>query len=175
MSDETWRHIVGERDCYEVSSHGRVRNTETGVVRKPTRTSHGYFVVGFKHNNRQTLKYVHDIVSIAFIGPKGAGCSVNHIDGNKANNSVGNLEIVACGDNTRHAHLTGLCDNRGQRHGMSKLSDADVRSALALINSGLSDGKIGLRFGVNPETIRRIRIGKGWRHVTGRSLNISPQ
>lgn len=51
---------------------------------------------------------VHTLVAEQFIGDVVSPYTVNHIDGNKTNNDVTNLEIVTGADNTRHAHTTGL-------------------------------------------------------------------
>ncbi len=64
----------------------------------------GYRMIRLIHRTRK----VHRLVAEAFIGPIASGLTVNHLDGNKANNDVENLEIVTRAENSQHAMRTGL-------------------------------------------------------------------
>lgn len=52
--------------------------------------------------------YIHDIITSYFLGKKPAGMTVNHIDGDKTNNSIGNLEYLSIKDNISHAIRIGI-------------------------------------------------------------------
>ena len=116
-AEEEWRPVVGFEGYYEVSNLGRVktvarRMSNRGVpekIRSQTELK-GYHCVGLiKDGTHKTVK-VHRIVAEAFIGsPPTPQHQVNHIDGDKGNNIVSNLEWATPQENTLHAHRTGLC------------------------------------------------------------------
>lgn len=75
-----------------------------------------YQQVALYHENKRINKYVHVLVAEHFLGGVPEGMQVNHIDGNKANNHVTNLEFVSCHENMKHAAATGLINIRGDNH-----------------------------------------------------------
>lgn len=106
---ENWK-VIKDRPKYEVSDHGRVRNRKTGRVLSPDMYKHkGYEFVGLCGENDRKMKFVHRLVAEAFIDNDDPDCiEVNHIDGNKRNNHVDNLEWVTRSENCKHAYRTGL-------------------------------------------------------------------
>ena len=72
----------------------------------------GYKNVGLSLNKSRKIFYIHRLVAEAYIGDIGYRMGVNHIDGNKSNNHVSNLEIVTSGQNQKHAYDTGLCPSQ---------------------------------------------------------------
>lgn len=99
MTEEIWRPIEGYEGLYEVSSYGRVRSLDMyvrcksyrlhkGKVLSPIINTNGYLFVGLQGKRFS----VHRLVAQAFIpNPQGLP-QVNHIDENKSNNNVDNLE-----------------------------------------------------------------------------------
>ena len=98
---ETFVKIVGfER--YEVSNLGRVRNIESGRVLKPSLQKNGYLRHGLRENNKRKYLFLHRIIATTFIdNPEGKPC-VNHIDENKLNNDLSNLEWCTVKENNVH-------------------------------------------------------------------------
>jgi hypothetical protein len=94
---------------YEVSNKGKVRNTATNVILANSLKA-GYHYVGLKDkNNKAHSKRLHILVAKAFIPNNDLNKKfVNHIDGNKLNNDVTNLEWITPEDNVKHAYDTGL-------------------------------------------------------------------
>lgn len=104
--NELWS-VIDDAPLYEVSTHGRVRNTKSGRILVPIPDKDGYLRVHL--NNDHTVKKIHRLVAEVFIpNPMNKPC-VNHINGDKTNNQIENLEWVTVIENSRHAHMTGLC------------------------------------------------------------------
>ena len=100
---EEWRPIAGFEGLYEVSSTGRVRSlTRYKKVIKPIVTNSGYYQYQLWHNNTCRTGLAHRLVAQAFIPNPDNKPMVNHIDENKLNNSVDNLEWVSHVENCRY-------------------------------------------------------------------------
>ncbi|MFR5544762.1 MAG: NUMOD4 motif-containing HNH endonuclease [Intestinibacter bartlettii] len=113
---EIWRKIEGF-ESYEVSNMGRVRSLDrvscsghklTGKVLIPTQNQYGYLIVSLYKNGTRYIKRVHRLVSVAFIPNPEGKPQVNHIDGDKSNNRVSNLEWATAKENCQHAYNAGL-------------------------------------------------------------------
>lgn len=112
---EKWIDIKGYENSYQISSKGRVK---TKKRRKAIRSSGDRFTKERIHNeylnndgypmaklsaNGKIKRYlIHRIVASHFISDIKDGLVVNHIDGNRRNNNVSNLEVVSHFDNIRH-------------------------------------------------------------------------
>ena len=88
--EEQWKTIQGYEN-YEVSSEGDIRNKK-GKILKPGKNSCGYLYVVLYKNGKRKNFLVHRLVAIAFIPNPENKPTVNHIDENKENNDVSNLE-----------------------------------------------------------------------------------
>ena len=103
LNIEIWKKI---KDLpYEISSLGRVRNLK-GKILKTYIQNHGYEQIKVAFN--RTHRLIHRLVAEAFIANPENKKYVNHIDGNKLNNSVNNLEWCTNSENILHARRTGL-------------------------------------------------------------------
>ena len=101
---EEWKMVVGYEGIYQVSSEGRIKNAY-GHILKPDTARNGYKRVKF-FDKKKFL--VHRLVAIAFIPNPQNKEVVNHKNGIKTDNRVGNLEWSTWGDNERHAYALGL-------------------------------------------------------------------
>ena len=113
---EIWKNIE-QADNYEVSNYGNVRNKTTKKVLKGRITKNGYLQVSLKINdtNKFVNRYIHRLVAQAFIENPENKKEVNHIDGNKQNNDLSNLEWVTNSENQKHRHSIGITKT-SQRH-----------------------------------------------------------
>ena len=104
---EVWREVKDYPD-YEVSDLGRVKSFKRGreLILKPYVAKNGYSIVTLQ-NGLQGIKKVHQLVAIAFLNhiPSGNKLVVNHINFNKSDNRLTNLEIVTNRVNSNHKHL----------------------------------------------------------------------
>lgn len=92
---------------YEVNNYGDVRNKKTNKILNPETTYRGYQRVRFTIGEDKHY-YVHRLVADAFFDGEHSDLDVNHIDGNKTNNFIGNLQWTTRSDNIKHAFRTGL-------------------------------------------------------------------
>ncbi len=107
---EVFKDIHGFEGKYAVSNFGNVMSLNYLNQKKPkllTPIKHhgGYLIV---HLGGSTIRMIHTLVANAFIPNPEGKKFVNHIDGNKHNNRVDNLEWVTCKENINHAIRTGL-------------------------------------------------------------------
>ena len=102
---ETFVKIEGF-DNYEVSNLGKIRNIKSGRVLKPRLHHSGYLRYCLYENNKKKDLLLHRILATAFIdNPEGKPC-VNHIDENKSNNDLSNLEWCTVRENNAHGTRT---------------------------------------------------------------------
>lgn len=118
MLNIEWKSIKGYEGLYEVSNDGRVRrlrfingshNFEKIKECKQTLNTCGYMTVNLCKNGKANTKRVHRLVANAFLGE--SDLQVDHIDGNKLNNRLDNLEYVTPKENTNRAWKKGLAKN----------------------------------------------------------------
>ncbi len=105
--EERWVKIE-EFPNYAVSDYGRVMNCMTGRILAQSYKSTGYLRVGLRINNVCKMVRVHRLVAKAFIYTNSYSLDINHIDGNKLNNWVENLEWCTPTENAAHAVRLGL-------------------------------------------------------------------
>lgn len=162
--EERWK-LCTENENFMVSDRGRVMritkmsSAEHGDILKGTVTGSGYRRVNFGNQ----FPMIHRLVANAFLNkPRGAEV-VNHIDGDKLNNSVSNLEWITQRENVRHAHAKGLC-MQGDRHHSAKL-DAEKVRAIRILAKDMFYAALSRIFSVNPTTVSDLVQGKTWSHV----------
>ena len=102
---ETFVKIEGFEN-YEVSNLGKVRNIKSGIVLKPWVTKDGYLRHCLYKHNKQKKLLLHRIIATAFIDNPGKKPQVNHIDENKLNNDLSNLEWCTERENAVHGTRT---------------------------------------------------------------------
>lgn len=123
---EIWKNIKGYEELYQVSNLGRVKSLERyrnfycylqnknckskikSKILKQVFNGNKYYTVGLCKNSKCKTKTVHRLVAETFIPNPDNLPQINHIDGNKQNNCVNNLEWCTQSENTIHAIKTGL-------------------------------------------------------------------
>lgn len=108
-----WKLIEGFDGIYSVSNYGEVRNNKTGKLMKQRKNETGYLRINLTKNGKPKCMRVHRLVAQAFIPNPENKLQVNHIDFNRENNCVSNLEWVTNKENTQYS----VCNRKlpGQR------------------------------------------------------------
>ena len=111
---ENWKAVNGYEGLYEVSDKGRVKGLKRNRILKNIVDSLGYVRVSLCKENKIKAHKIHRLVAEHFLKPSEYKI-VNHIDGNKENNSVENLEWCSHSANRKHACDTGLAAKKEGR------------------------------------------------------------
>ena len=101
------REIVGYEGLYLIDIYGNVWNSNGYELHKTLSTT-GYYVVSLSRNGKEKKCRIHRLVAETFIPNPENKSQVNHIDGNKLNNHISNLEWATPKENVRHAVDNGL-------------------------------------------------------------------
>lgn len=125
LKNEIWKDIIGYEGLYQISNLGRVKSLEKTInmidgrkrhqkekILSPVISKYGYYVITLWNNKSKQCK-VHRLVMTAFILNPDNLPQVNHIDENKLNNRVSNLEWVTALQNNRHSNIAERWHNTG--------------------------------------------------------------
>lgn len=111
---ENW-NTISEFPDYEISTEGLIRNKRTGHIKSSYIGKRGYPVVSLQREHKQYLRTVHILLARTFIPNPLNRTQVNHIDGDKTNFALSNLEWCTSKENADHARLTGLHISDGDK------------------------------------------------------------
>lgn len=143
------KHYEGK---YSVTPEGTVLSSEGNMLSFTVNKVTGYKTVSLWKNNKGSTKTIHRLVAEAYIPNPDNLPEVNHIDGNKLNNCVDNLEWVTPSQNRQHAYNTGLkkaeklLEEVKYKELLSRFLQGESMTALAIEHSaGLSRITINLR------------------------------
>ena len=101
------QQIKGFKD-YSITNDGQVFSHKTNKFKKPFNDQVGYVRIQLYQDNKKKNYYLHRLIANTYICNPDNKPQVNHIDGNKANNSVSNLEWVTSKENMQHSFDKGL-------------------------------------------------------------------
>jgi hypothetical protein len=174
---EEWKDITGFEGFYQISNFGRVKSLGGkcgSAIRKPSirsisLTKDGYEKVRLLKDGKDKTVRIHRLVAEAFIpNPEGKD-TVNHIDGNKKNNHVSNLEWADRSEQLYHAYKLGLKQSKvGSNNPVAKLSDEDVREIRkTYVRQSREYGTVALakKYGVTNRVIGLVVSGKSYKNV----------
>lgn len=168
---EKWVEIDGWNGKYLISNFGRMKSIggkfstkhPDGYITDGSVDVVGYRVVTMRKPGKRAQKRIHSLVANAFlVRPLGSEC-INHIDGNKMNNHVDNLEWTTLRENCMHAIRIGMIHHlKGERHPMSKLCESQVLKMRELRASGMTYSELGKAFGVSRRQASDVVRGVNW-------------
>jgi len=186
-SEEVWKDVKGYEGIYKVSNFGRVKSLDReiapnnrapywrkGKICKQSKSNLGYMTVGFTVNNVKVNKYVHRLVAEAFITNVNNYPQVNHIDCDKTNNRINNLEWCTNSQNQIHASKNGL--NKLHLHRVAYSGEENGRSLLTkeqvleikkkYIPYKYSAKKLAKEYKVSESCITHILNNTSWKKIS---------
>lgn len=159
-----WRSIPGWP--YEASDKGHIRNEETGKILAPILDKKYHRVHLWRGGEEHERFWVHRLVLRAFEGPPPTDKhQVNHIDGDKTNNAVANLEWVTQEENAAHAIESGLWDPSMASAKLSSEEVVEIRERYAA--GGVNLSELGREYDVTCTHVGQIVRGEKWSHIGG--------
>lgn len=148
-----WRPWI-ECPNYLVSERGEVYSAKSGKILKQRIGRDGrYLVVDLRDGNKRWYKRVHRLVAETFIPNPYCLPEVNHIDGDKQNNSVNNLEWCNHLDNMRHAEQNSLVNHK---HNFTNDEIIFIRTHYIPYDKEFGTRALGRKFGVAHTQIRYV-------------------
>ena len=162
-----WKDVIikGKKTNYQVSNLGEVRD-KNNILKKYQIYDNWYYQVYLPILGSQL---VHRLVAIAFIPNPENKPQVNHINGKKGFNWVGNLEWVTAKENAEHAWRTHLVDNSGEKQGSSIYTNDQISKVCELLEDRkLSYKEISRITGVDYKTISEVRTKRSWRSISSK-------
>lgn len=154
---------------YTISTTGEIYSTKRKISLKSTVDTSGYLRVGlWDTEEKKTKKYlVHRLVALTYIPNPLNLPQVNHIDGDRFNNDISNLEWCTAGENQKHAYRIGLKGKKsGTLNGRSILSNEDVLIIYQSLLKGCSSKELSTKFKIARSVIGGIKTKKLWKDVT---------
>lgn len=159
---EIWKYVVGYEKYYQVSNLGKIKTLrKRKLILKPCINKKGYYNVCILNK----VFLIHRLVAKAFIDNPENKPTVNHIDGNKLNNCVENLEWATWSEQNIHAFKLGLQNNKGSNHPQHKLIESDVLEIRNLLKTNIKINDIAKLYNVSRSTIESIKYNYHWRHI----------
>lgn len=175
---EIWLPAAGWGEVWRVSNRGRIASVDRvlrngsgiyvrhGRILRGALQNRGYLYVCTPQGHKPKNILVHRLVALSFIPNPRSLPVVNHLDGNKLNNAVSNLEWCSIAENNSHAHRAGLCApsrvGPGEASPAHKLRAEYIPTIRAMHRNGLSFRKIAAHYGVVAGTIGHIIEGRTW-------------
>ena len=154
------------KDYYTITSDGLIYSDNSGLMKTRDRAGTDYQIINLSKldGSKRTFR-VHRLVMMAFNPVKSMNeLEVNHIDGNKKNNKLENLEWCTASENQIHAFKTGLNKPRkGEESNFSKLTEDDVKKVFELREKGLLQKEIAEIVGCTKSNISCILRKKSWK------------
>lgn len=179
---ELWKDINGYEGLYQISSLSNLKSLARPVsglnggiylikekILKTSPDGWGYLKVSLNINGKSKTRKIHQLVCEAFLTKKDPLHEVNHIDGNKKNNRLTNLEYISRSENIKHAFANGLLlphgkvKDRNSAKYTTKLTETDV---VAILKSNQTDKQLASSYNVSIRNINSIKNRKSWQHLT---------
>lgn len=163
---EIWKQITDYGGLYYISNLGRIKDTKC-KIRATYFNNKDYECASLRYKNKTYHPLVHRLVAKYFIHNPNNFTQVNHIDCNKCNNIVTNLEWVNQRKNYDHG-MAHFLYSKNESHFYAKLKNRDVEMLNKLLRLGFTRATVSKIFNINPSSIEAIEKG-----ISYRALNLN--
>jgi hypothetical protein len=178
-----WKDIPGYEGLYQISRRGQVKSLGRKIIDNRCRVTvrkdmikinqvdmFGYYRIQLKKDGISKNFRIHRLIALAFIpNPSNKKC-INHIDANKKNNRISNLEWCTNKENIQHAFRKSLVSRaRGENCANATISDTQAEQVASLLWKGWRTYDIAKKIGCSPQVVSKIKTGR-----TRTFLNIPP-
>lgn len=159
-----------KENLYSIEKDGRVYSHTAKKYMKTSFDKDGYITVNLRNNQNGYSHFaIHRLLMIAYKPILNMeNMTVDHIDGNKYNNILENLQWVTASENTHLAHITGLNKSHGESHGRAKITEQEARKIIELLELGYSYDEILKEIPNNNLTkkiISKIKYNETWKFL----------
>lgn len=155
--EEIWKNLkISGYEHFIVSNFGRVKNTKTDHLMTPCDNGNGYLCYRLKNNGKIIYKYAHRLVAELFLDSWDEKLQVNHIDEDKYNNYVDNLEMVTDSQNKKHSkkfYVNGHLISQGKILQVFDLNDNFLFESVGLWETCR-------KYNFDPRSVQRVINGK---------------
>lgn len=158
---------IDENGCIWKTYDGRSANKRSkNIKRAEFIDDRGYLVIFISINKKRYFCKAHRLVYAYFKNELVGEREINHIDGNKTNNNINNLELSNRSDNIKHAFKTGLIKlPKGSKNNFSKLTEIQVMEIRKLRNENTTVKELSKMFNISKTNIIDIINRKLWKHI----------
>ena len=146
---------------YRVYENGRITNTKLNKDITPVIHNGGYMQVRLSHNGKVNYKSHHRFIYESFNGKIPNGMQINHINGNRMDNKLSNLECITMLENQSKR----LFLRRGEQVNTAKLSEDDVKNIIKDKKNGVTTNELMRKYNVVRSTINKTSSGITWSHL----------
>ena len=165
-----WKWIPGYERFYAAADTGDIFSVRRNKILVPLKVSNGYYVVHLAVGGVTKSVRIAKIIASLFSPNPHNYPQINHIDGNKANNSAANLEWCTQSQNMQHAYAIGLMAS--ERTGGAKLSNREVLEIRAL-KGKMFYRDIAKKYGVCFDNVSKIMRNVLWKRLNGPTPEIA--
>lgn len=184
MINEYYANCKGYEGLYQVSCYGTIKSIDKvvknkngyrlikGRILKPKLDKKGYLRIGLTKNNKQKMHLIHRLVAETFVANPYGYKIINHIDGNKTNNHISNLEWCTQQHNIKHAYDNKLkkgvsAEHKGSKNPKSKLTEEEVLLILENKKNGvhLKACYVLFKDKISLTGFEQIWYGYRWKHL----------
>lgn len=169
--EEIWKDVNGFEGRFKISNFGRILSLngrlKRDIILTPSIDCLGYRALTLRKTPLKRKVRVHTLVGEHFlVNPHlKVRQTINHIDGNKLNNHVSNLEWISAAENCAHAVRIGLYNIKGSKHPQAKVNEEQVLEMRKMHDEGYTSTQIANKFGISPRNTRDIVSKRLWKHI----------
>ena len=158
--------INGLKKEYTIDESGNLFDIENNRYKKQYINHKGYIVYHLYINGKSKTLLAHRLVLMTFNPVDNMeNLQVNHIDGNKKNNNISNLEWCTQSENQRHAFEMGLVSRKGEKNSQCKLKESQIIEIAEMILNGCTLNEICKKYKISKSLASKIRNKKLWKDL----------